>query len=64
MYRNLPIYNEKEIDIKPLKIATILNKNPGSYIKDIITDLEKQIVYKNIENNEEVITKYILDNYK
>ena len=64
MYRTLPIYNENEISIKPLKIAMILNKAPGSYIKDIMIDLEKQIVYKTIENKEDVIANYIIDNYK
>jgi len=60
MYRSLPIYNSKEIDITPLEIANILNKKPGSYIKEIIEKLEKQIVYKNIKNNKQEITKYIL----
>ena len=64
MYRNLPIYNSKEIDIKPLEIAYLLNERPGAFIKDIIKDLEKQIVYNNIKNNKEDITKYIVNNYK
>ena len=61
MYRNLPIYNSKEIDITPLEISMILNMQPGSYLKYIISDLEKQIVYGNIENKKEIISKYILD---
>lgn len=64
MYRNLPIYNNKEIDIKPLEIAYILNERPGKYIKDIIEDLEKKIVYKKLENNKEKITTYIIEKYK
>ena len=63
-YRNLAINNPKEINIKPLEIANILNKKPDYFIKEIIMDLEKQIIYKNIENTKEDIAKYILDNYK
>lgn len=64
LYRKLPIYNSKDINIKPIDIAGILNKEPGSYIKDIIEDLEKQIVYRMIENTKEDIVKYIVSNYK
>lgn len=64
MYRNLPIYNSKEINITPLEIAYLLNERPGSYIKDITEVLEKQIIYGNINNNKEDISKYIIDNYK
>ena len=64
MYRNLPIYNSKDINITPLDIANVLNKKPGSYLKEIINDLEKQIIYKMIENTKEDILKYILSNYK
>jgi len=64
MYRNLPIYNSKEIDINPLDIANVLGREPGSYIKEIIEDLEKQIVYKTIDNTKEDIVRYIVSNYK
>ena len=64
IYRNLPIYNSKEINIKPIEIANVLDKEPGSYIKEIIEDLEKQIVYRMIENTKEDIVKYIVSNYK
>jgi len=64
LYRILPIYNSKEIEITPLEIAYLLNQRPGSYIKDIINDLEKQIVYNNLKNDKEEISKYIIDNYK
>ena len=64
MHRNLPIYNSKEINITALEIAYLLNERPGSYIKEIINDLEKQIVYKYIRNDKEEIAKYIIENYK
>ena len=63
MYRNLPIYNTKDIDITGIEISTLLNRKPDSYLKEIITDVEKNIVYGNIENNKMKITNYILDKY-
>jgi len=63
-YKNLSIYNSKDIEIKPIEIANILGKLPGGYIKQIINDLEKQIIYKTINNNKEDIINYVLKNYK
>lgn len=63
LYRNLPIYNSKDIVVTPLEISEILNRKPGSYIKEIISDLEKQVIYKNIENTKEDLTKYIISKY-
>ena len=39
-YHNLALYSRKEIAIKEIEIAKILNKNPGSYLKEIMDDLE------------------------
>lgn len=64
LHRNLPIYNSKEINITPIEISIVLEKEPGSYIKEIIKDLEKQIVYRTIKNNKEDIVDYIVNNYK
>lgn len=64
LHRNLPIYNSKDIVLKPIDIANILEKQPGSYLKEIISNIEKQIVYKTVKNTKEDITKYIIDNYK
>lgn len=64
MYRQLPIYNAKEICVTPLEIADILDKKIGSFVKDVINDLEKQIVYGNIKNTKLEVTNYIVSNYK
>lgn len=64
MYRELPIYNSKDICITPLEIANILDRKIGSYVKEIINDLEKQIVYGNIKNTKFDVTNYIINNYK
>ena len=44
-------------------ISKIINKPPGSYLKEIFNDVEKQVVLGNIENNYLAIEKYIIENY-
>lgn len=63
IYNELSIYSLQEINIKPIEIANILNKKPGSFIKDILKDIEKQIVYGKLDNDEKLIKEYILNKY-
>lgn len=63
-YSLLPISTQNDIVIKPIEISQVLKKEPGSYIKEIIKDLEIQILSSNLKNNKEDITKYIINNYK
>ena len=37
----------------------ILDKKPGSYLKNVISDLERQIVYGKVNNNKLDIEKYL-----
>lgn len=64
LYQNLPIHTPKDIVINGKDIANILNKKPGDYIKDILLDIEKQILNGKILNEKEHLEKYIIDNYK
>ena len=63
MYSNLPILTRKDINITGEEISIILNKTPGKYIKDILDDIEINILNNNINNDKEEITKYIKDKY-
>jgi len=63
IYKNLPINSIKDINITANEISNILNKEPGSYIKDIYKDLEEKIINNTLENNKESIEKYIKNNY-
>ena len=56
-------HNQKEIELKPADIPTILNKEPDNYIKEIMQDIEKQIIYSKLENNYNSIREYILKKY-
>ena len=62
-YQNLPIHSSKEIALNGKDIATLLNKVPGDYLKEIIIDLEKQILKGKILNEKESLEKYILSKY-
>ena len=63
IYHNLPIYSKKDIKINGEKIALILNKEPGSYLKKIMNDVEAAIISGKLNNEEAEIKKYILANY-
>ena len=63
IYNNLPIKTRKEIEIDGTKIASILKKEPGNYIKDILEDIEIKIIDDKLENKEEKIIKYIKNKY-
>ena len=45
------------------EIINILNKEPGNYIKEIIYDVEKEIVRNNLNNDYEEIKEYIIRKY-
>ena len=64
VYKDLPIHNQKDINIKPADIQKILNKKPDNYIKEIMTAIEKAIIYNKLDNDYSSIEKYILDKYK
>ena len=64
IYTNLPIHTKKEIQITGDGIAKLLSKKKGEYLKEIISDLEKQIVLGNVKNNKKSISNYIIKKYK
>ena len=63
IYQKLPIISIKDVNIKPVNIMEILNKEPGNYIKDIIYDVEKEIVRGNLINEYDKIKEYIEKKY-
>ena len=63
-YNNLVIKSRKDIDIDSKVIMEVLNKPPGKYLKEIYDDIEKEILYKRLDNNRDSIKKYILEHYQ
>ncbi len=62
-YNNLTIQSKKDIDITSEEIMRILNRRPGSYLKEIYKDLEKEILYRRLHNDKVEIINYIIDRY-
>ena len=63
MQRNLPIITSKDVVINGNDIVRILNRKPGEYIKEIMNDLEINILNGKLNNNYDEIEKYIINKY-
>ena len=63
IYENLPISTRKDIKVNGIDIASALGKEPDASIKEILSDIEKEIVLGKLENDKDVLIKYIKDNY-
>lgn len=61
---NLPILSRQDLAVKPIMISKILEKQPGNYLKQAISQIEKEVVLGNINNNYQEIEKYIKENIK
>ena len=62
-YSNLVIKCRDDIDIDSNCIMELLNREPGKYIKDIYEDVEREILYRRLDNNHDMLCEYILKNY-
>lgn len=63
-YNELVIKSRKEIAIDSATIMKILNRGSGEYLRTIYNDIEKEILYKRLENEKDRICEYILNHYK
>ena len=64
IYKNMPIYSSKDIVLKGDDIIEILDIEPSEIIKDIIFDLEINILNNIIKNDYEELKQYILENWR
>lgn len=64
LYKNLPIYSSKDIEINGDEIIDLLKIEPGSIIKDIMRDIELNILNGNLENKKEILKEYIRKNWR
>ncbi|MBQ9011533.1 MAG: hypothetical protein IJ093_02670 [Bacilli bacterium] len=64
IYSLMAIQSKLDIVLQPSQICKILDKEPGAFLKNIISDLENQILDEKIENNEQKLIDYIINNYK
>ena len=63
-YDELPIKERSDINISAKDICKLIDVKPGKIIGEIFRDLEEKIINNKLENNKDVIVKYIKDKYK
>ncbi len=63
VYSNLQIHSKLDIALSPMEICEILNKEPGSFLKDLINDLEEKLIYDKLKNTKKDLTDYITNKY-
>ena len=63
-YASLVIKSRKDIDIDTEDIIFLVGKEPGEYLTEIYADIEREILYRRLENKKESILLYISRNYK
>ena len=63
-YSKIPIKRRLDISITPIEICTLLNKEAGSFLKPILSDLEDKILNGNLKNEKEELKSYIINKYK
>lgn len=64
IYETLDIYHRNEINIDGEEVISLLDKEPGKWVSEVIKDVEKQIVYQKLENDNTKIKDYIIKKYK
>ena len=62
-YNNLVIQSKKDIDITSEEIMEVLKKEPGSYLKEVYNDIEREILYRRLINEKDKIIEYIVSRY-
>ena len=63
-YEHLYIHNKTEIKIGANEICRLLNRKPGSFLKNIFNDLETMLVNKKIKNEIVDLSDYIIKTYR
>lgn len=64
VYKNMPIYSRKDIKIDGNDIMKILHIQQGMKLKNILLDIELNIINNNLENEYTILKNYILKNWR
>ena len=62
-YDCLAIKSRDEIQIDSKTIMRILHKKPGKFLQSIYKDIETKILYRQLENEPDILCQYILNTY-
>jgi len=61
LYKQMPIYNKKDVAIKAEEIISILGIEPGDILSVVINDVIDEILKGKLKNNNQQIKKFIHD---
>ena len=64
LYKELPIYSNRDIAVDAEDIINILNIKPSSLVGEVLKDIEINILDNKLNNNKDEIVKYIIDNWR
>lgn len=62
-YADLPIKSRKDIKVDAETIMNLFGTSSGEYLKDIYSDIEREILYKRLDNESDSIISYIRNKY-
>lgn len=63
-YNSLPIKSRSDIVLDGEEIASLLDKKPGGYLREIYRDLEDKILSLELANEKEALVQYVLNHYR
>ena len=63
-YNNLVIKSRSDLEITSDEIMELLDREPGSYLTEVYQDIEKEVLYRRLENDKDSLSRYIVEHYK
>lgn len=63
-YDQLVIHSRKDLEITSADIMRELNRKAGSYLKVIHEDIEKEVLYRRLKNDQKTLISYVLSKYR
>ena len=64
MYKDLPIYSCKDLKFSGIDVMNVLKLKPSKKVKDIIKDIEINVLSNEIKNEYEEIKQYVIKNWR
>lgn len=64
IYEELPIYSKKEIKINGNDLKEVLNRKPGKWLGDLMSELEMAILAGNLLNEKQAIFEWVSLHYE
>ena len=62
-YNSLIIHSRSDLDITSEEIMQCLNREPGEYLSDIYEDIEREVLYRRLQNQKKELLTYIKEKF-